>query len=695
MRRPVYGFGLAFCLACLAGVFMPLPAIWLAAVLCMAAFCALWRACRPSCRGMALVCCAAACLGFLWRGAYTLAVVQPAGALAGTTAQVQAVVRQIAASYLPGSVNATVRITHINGRPAGVNAYLEAVPGLEVGDVLEAQATFAQPEDSVYARARRADGVYLDARVQDVHYLGTTGGLAGAARKARAELCSALTRLLGQPAGGLARAAAFGDKAALDTATLDAFRKAGLSHVLVVSGLHFSAASGALYLFLRKWLRRRGAAAVSLALAVWFLMMTGFTPSAVRAAVALAMVYGGMLGWRKSDGRTALGAAGVLLCVLTGPDAVLDVGAQLSFCAALAVIWAGEQTARWRRRPPGKFSFVVRPARDALFISACACLATLPALCAAGLGTSVFTPLANLLAVPAVPVAVLAGQGAALCALCPPLAFLARLLGLACGLAVRWLVFVCKVFSAMPGQVYPGGAFAFVAACAVCALWFSQRRFHVSAGRAGALTAVFAALVLGGYALADAGVVHVVPVGGGVNPSLAITQGGFTAVVFRGGEQSAARVAEELAQMNRTQVDLVLDLRTRPQTQAVQSALCPTQYIAVAQMQTAGGTYGPFRDIMFYTRRQGDGNFVCIQMNGYALAASCGAVSAKGYAPVDVYFCASTPAEDMQAGTVWLPAAPSVQADEASLCVRSTQQAQLLVRGPGNVRWKGVTHELS
>ena len=695
MRRPVYGFGLVFCLACLAGVFMPLPAIWLAAVLCMPVFFVLRRVCLPARRGMALVCCAAACLGFLWRGVYTLTVIRPAGMLAGITAQVQAVVRQTTASYLPGSVNATVHITHIDGCPADFYAYLEAVPGLAVGDILEAQATFVQPEDSVYARARRADGVYLDAQVQNVCYLGSTGGLTGVARKARAELCSALTRLLGQPAGGVARAAAFGDKAALDTTVLDSFRKAGLSHVLVVSGLHFSAASGALYFLLRKWLRRRGAAAVSLAVVVWFLMMTGFTPSATRAAVALAMVYGGMLGWRKSDGRTALGAAGVLLCVLTGPDAVLDVGAQLSFSAALAVLWAGEQTARWGRRPPGRFSFLARPVRDALFISACACLATLPVLCTAGLGTSVFTPLANLMVVPAVPVVVLAGQGAALCALCPPLVFLARLLGLMCGLAVRWLVFVCNAFSALPGQVYPGGMFAFVAACAVCALWFSQRRFRVPVGVAAALTAMFASLVLGGYALANAGVVHIVPVGGGVNPSLAITQGGFTAVVFRGGEQSAARVAEELAQLNRTQVDFVLDLRTKPQPQAVQSALCPAQYVAIAQTQTAGGAYGPFRDIMFYTRRQGNGNFVCIQVNGYTLAASCGKVSAGGYAPVDVYFCASTPAEDIQAGTVWLPAAPSVQPDETLFCVRSTQQAQLLVRGPGSIRWKGVTHEFS
>ena len=136
--------------------------------------------------------------------------------------------------------------------------------------------------------------------------------------------------------------------------------------------------------------------------------------------------------------------------------------------------------------------------------------------------------------------------------------------------------------------------------------------------------------------------VQIAPVGGGVNPSLAVTQGGFTAVVFRGGAQSAARVAEDLAQMNRTRVDLVLDARVEPQRDAVCAALSPAEYIAVSEGGAAGGAYGPFRDIMFYTRRQGEGNFVCLQMNGYTLAATCGSVSAEGYKPVEVYFCAST-----------------------------------------------------
>lgn len=265
-------------------------------------------------------------------------------------------------------------------------------PGLAQGDIFTAQLEFSTPENTSYARARRADGVYLDAAAQQVAVVGRQGGLAGAARQLREELCSALTRLLGQQVGSVARAAAFGDKSALNSELNEMFRAAGLSHVLVVSGLHFSAASGALYAFLRTKLRRRAAAAAAGGLVLWLLFLTGFGPSAVRSAVALLMLYGGMLAWRRSDGRTSMGVAGVLLCVFTGPDAALDVGAQLSFCAALAVVWAGEQTAVWNKREPGRFSFLLRPVRDALFVSACACLATLPALCAAGLGASLFTP---------------------------------------------------------------------------------------------------------------------------------------------------------------------------------------------------------------------------------------------------------------------------------------------------------------
>ncbi len=118
----------------------------------------------------------------------------------------------------------------------------------------------------------------------------------------------------------------------------------------------------------------------------------------------------------------------------------------------------------------------------------------------------------------------------------------------------------------------------------------------------------------------------------------------------------------------------MLDARVEPQREAVCTHFRPRSISPSRKSGAAGGAYGPFR-IMFYTRRQGEGNFVCIQIDGYTLAATCGSVSAEGYEPVDVYFCASTQAAAISAGTVWLPAAPSITAQGASVCMRSGPQA--------------------
>lgn len=72
-----------------------------------------------------------------------------------------------------------------------------------------------------------------------------------------------------------------------------------------------------------------------------------------------------------------------------------------------------------------------------------------------------------------------------------------------------------------------------------------------------------------------------------------------------------------------------------------------------------------------------------------------GKVSAEGYAPVDVYFCASTQAEALSAGTVWLPAAPSITAQGTANCVRSRAAGGACGARAGHARWKGVTNELS
>ncbi len=198
MRRPVYGFGLAFCLACLAGAFVPLPALWLAAAFSQGPLRCSGAAGRGPGAACPFVCCAAArpCLCaarriYVGGGAARRGACGHHGAGAGRGAADPA-------SYLPGSVNATVRITQIDGRPARFRRILEAVPGLAEGDIFTAQLEFSAPENTGYARARRADGVYIDAAVQRVAVVGRRGGIPAQRGRCVTRCAARLTRMLGQ-----------------------------------------------------------------------------------------------------------------------------------------------------------------------------------------------------------------------------------------------------------------------------------------------------------------------------------------------------------------------------------------------------------------------------------------------------------------------------------------------------------------
>lgn len=75
------------------------------------------------------------------------------------------------------------------------------------------------------------------------------------------------------------------------------------------------------------------------------------------------------------------------------------------------------------------------------------------------------------------------------------------------------------------------------------------------------------------YAAADSGVVRMELAGSAANPPLVVMQGLKTAVLFRGPEANADDVREVLEQYNRTQVDLLVDLRMEGDTAALAQKL--------------------------------------------------------------------------------------------------------------------------
>ena len=147
-----------------------------------------------------------------------------------------------------------------------------------------------------------------------------------------------LQATMGTKNGSLASALLLGNRELLPFETLRDFKRAGVYHLLALSGMHVAILIGILEFILKKLYFSTKLRIVLLALvSIFYLGLTGFALSATRSILMLWVVYLSMLVQRKRDVMTSLFIAASVI-VLIKPSAVLDVGLQLSFLSTFGVI---------------------------------------------------------------------------------------------------------------------------------------------------------------------------------------------------------------------------------------------------------------------------------------------------------------------------------------------------------------------
>ena len=162
----------------------------------------------------------------------------------------------------------------------------------------------------------------------------------------RGRLGGAIRRRLRGDAAALVASMVLGERDAPRAELEESFRRAGVSHVLSVSGLHLAAAGFLCFVVLRRLLLRWEAlarrlpvrclaAAAALPAVTFYTLLSGAEVATVRAAVVAWFWLGAAAAGRAVDGGLAL--AGAALFLLAGsPLALVDPSFQLSFAAALA-----------------------------------------------------------------------------------------------------------------------------------------------------------------------------------------------------------------------------------------------------------------------------------------------------------------------------------------------------------------------
>ncbi len=228
-----------------------------------------------------------------------------------------------------------------------------------------------------------------------------------AALAVRTRTDAALATALSQTAVGSARALLFGDTTTLDPSERDAFRQSGLAHLLAVSGAHVALLTVVLGTVFRRVLCRipaaaarglpaRMAAILPLPCVGFFVLVTGESPSSLRAlctggVTALATLVG-----RKPHGPSLVAGVAAMMAAHT-PALVDDPGWQLSVVASLALTLAPRDTVVPSQ---GLVPGVLAVFRDALVASLRVAFAVTPVLALLAGRAPLTATLANVLAAP-------------------------------------------------------------------------------------------------------------------------------------------------------------------------------------------------------------------------------------------------------------------------------------------------------
>jgi len=292
-------------------------------------------------------------------------------------------------------------------------AHWEDSDSLEIGDIvrisghLESLPGARNPGDFDYGRYLVLNGIQGFVSVRDTNSVHRTSRsksftLSDFIGRAQNSIYRIFDRYHGPGEASFLKGVVFGYRGDLSAEVKQAFMDTGTIHILAVSGSNVVVVALIFYSlvgFLR--ISPRAATACTLIGLLWYMVITGLSPSVIRATIMASSILIGTVIGRKGDIYNSLSFA-ALLMLAWDPTYLLDVGFQLSFAAVISIVYFYPKLELLTKLLPDRLTrFTIVESTLKLFaVSVAAQLGTLPFSAYYFGRVSLISVLANLLVVP-------------------------------------------------------------------------------------------------------------------------------------------------------------------------------------------------------------------------------------------------------------------------------------------------------
>jgi len=220
------------------------------------------------------------------------------------------------------------------------------------------------------------------------------------------------------------------------------FRRAGLSHIMAVSGANIAfLLAPFLWLLKKAGLNPRWSSALAFPCMLFYVYATGMEASVVRAAIMAGITLTGMLLWRKADIYCSLAASAIII-LFYNSFMLFDLGFILSFAATLSLVIFYKPMFS---RMPEKMPKIIR---DTTAGTISAQLGVIPIIAYCFNTISIISVFSNLLIVPLT--GIITVLGAVIVVLGNILFPAARLLGTVLGAMIDLMMMITEKMAAIP-----------------------------------------------------------------------------------------------------------------------------------------------------------------------------------------------------------------------------------------------------
>lgn len=188
----------------------------------------------------------------------------------------------------------------------------------------------------------KTKGYYLRSKITDSKNCAVTKATSHSIKyfpyKLRKMLVTVINSYMDSDNGGICSAIGFGERNYLTDNVKSDFKKAGMSHLLVVSGMHMSVVSMIFLFIFRKLFKKKFIyCPITILLVLFYMVLTGLSFSVIRSSIMVILMLLGMMISRQSDSLNSLGISAFVI-LLFNPYSAGDVGLLLSFGSTMGII---------------------------------------------------------------------------------------------------------------------------------------------------------------------------------------------------------------------------------------------------------------------------------------------------------------------------------------------------------------------